>query len=176
MIVIRFNDLLAGYMPDENDGAEKGKTTSVYVSFIQDGSLESAAFCWDDAEEAGLFDEHVYDLLDTIEGTPKKVPERVADGVSCVTCGFTLEALEERGRLGCPQCYKIFGCIILPLLRKLHSGIEHMGKLPRRAQIDRTLSKRIRSLKSRMDTAVSMERYEEAARFRDEIRKIKELV
>tara|TARA_B100001123_G_scaffold437730_2_gene570845 strand:+ start:175341 stop:175865 length:525 start_codon:yes stop_codon:yes gene_type:complete len=172
--VIWANDLLDGYMPGGNDGAEKGKTASVYVSFIQGGSLKSAAFYWDDAEEAGLFDEHVYDLLDTIEGTPKKMPGRVADGISCSTCGFTLEALEEQGRLGCPQCYKTFGCIILPLLRKLHSGIEHMGKLPRKAQVDQVVNERILGLKFRMETAVSMERYEEAARFRDEIREIKE--
>ena len=149
---------------------------SVYVSFVQGGSLESAVFCWEEAEEAGLFDEHVYDLLGTIEETPEKALERVADGLHCPTCGFTQEDFEEHGRLGCPQCYEAFGSAIVPLLRKLHLGGGHMGKIPRKALIDRAVVDRIRRLKVRMERAVSMERYEEAARCRDEIRKIKELV
>ena len=163
-------------MPDKTEETKQGKMVSVYVSFVQEGSLESAAFCRKEAEEAGLFDEHVYDLLGCLGKTEEKGLEPVEVGLFCPACGLSREDFEEHGRLGCPQCYDAFGSAIVPLLRKLHLGGGHLGKIPRRALIDRAVNDRIRRLKVRMEKAVSMERYEDAARFRNEIKKIKDLV
>ncbi len=58
------------------------------------------------------------------------------------------------------------------LLKAMHKGVRHCGKSPawaREADMD---AGRLDALKARLDEAVSGERFEEAVRLRDEIRRL----
>ena len=50
--------------------------------------------------------------------------------VICPRCGFDLEDVVRRGRVGCPECYGAFEAIVRELLAKTMPHPTHSGKRP----------------------------------------------
>jgi len=78
-----------------------------------------------------------------------------------------------RGRLGCPQCYEVFRASLEPLLEKIHGGTQHVGKAPDESSaVDRSRERRLLELRRDLQTSVREERYEQAAKLRDELTRL----
>ena len=75
-------------------------------------------------------------------------------------------------RLGCPDCYTAFTKKVSKVLKSMHRGVEHVGKVPERLKSRFAVADRIRVLEQELDEAVASENYEKAAKCRDEIREI----
>lgn len=91
---------------------------------------------------------------------------------ACEFCGLSLNDFKRTGRLGCPHCYSHFDQHLRGLLRKLHGGTQHMGKVylpPDPSEMDRTA--RVTSLRRSLARAVETEDFERAAVLRDQIRR-----
>lgn len=91
--------------------------------------------------------------------------------VACTFCGLRLDRFKKTGRLGCSHCYVSFEPHLRNLLRRLHGGTQHVGKVylpPDPSQADR--EERLAGLKRRLDRAVENEDFETAAQLRDQIR------
>ena len=58
------------------------------------------------------------------------------------------------------------------LLKAMHKGTEHIGKLPQRAHREIELSDRMRALTENLQKAVAEENYESAAALRDQIKQL----
>ena len=56
----------------------------------------------------------------------------------------------------------------------MHKGTTHVGKVPKVALTRKSLYDRLTKLENELSEAVKSERYEEAARFRDEINQVKQ--
>ncbi len=123
----------------------------------------------DDAAAAhGALDAFLGEML---KSTPQeRARERGADGPTCPTCGYEYRRLQESGMLGCPDCYAAFRRQLLPMLRRYHGDVNHVGKLPRSHGPRAALRREIAQLKALLEQAVGQESYEEAARLRDLIR------
>jgi len=96
-----------------------------------------------------------------------------ASAGACEFCGLTLNDFKRTGRLGCPHCYSHFDHHLRGLLRKLHGGTQHVGKVylpPDPRQADRTA--RVASLRRSLGRAVEAEDFERAAAIRDQIRRL----
>jgi protein arginine kinase activator len=93
-------------------------------------------------------------------------------GKQCPSCGFTLEDLRRVRRFGCSECYKTFNDELTTILRGMHKGTSHVGKVPKGLMEQQVLDQRLEELRSRLEQAVVSENYEEAAGLRDEIRQI----
>ncbi len=116
--------------------------------------------------------EMLEDLLggfEKMKATRARTP--VAD--ACPGCGLTPAEFRAKGRLGCPRCYEVFRDDLLPLLQRIHEAQAHRGRLPANLgnaapapNDDRALTE----LRRRLEEAVRNERYEEAARLRDDLR------
>ncbi len=96
---------------------------------------------------------------------------------SCAFCGLTLDEFRKTGRLGCSHCYVTFESHLRGLLRRLHGGTQHVGKvyLPG----DPTLAdrqERLAGLRRKLDKAVQSEDFERAAQLRDQIRALEATV
>jgi protein arginine kinase activator len=91
--------------------------------------------------------------------------------LSCPFCGLLASDFKEVGRLGCPQCYTTFEPALRSLLRRIHGGTQHVGKvyLPPDPTA-REREKRLDGLRKRLRRAVDAEDFERAAELRDEIR------
>ncbi|UCG35719.1 MAG: UvrB/UvrC motif-containing protein [Candidatus Omnitrophota bacterium] len=103
-------------------------------------------------------------LMD-IEGISETRP-----ALKCPVCGMSYADFKKQGRLGCENCYATFKDRLFPLLRKVHGTTRHSGKVPG-AVAKVSASERLEELKKRLERAIEMEEYEEAARLRDEIKK-----
>lgn len=53
------------------------------------------------------------------------------EALLCPRCGFDVEDVVRRGRVGCPECYGAFEPIITKLLSKAMPNPTHGGKRPR---------------------------------------------
>ena len=90
---------------------------------------------------------------------------------SCSFCGLTFQDFRETGRLGCPHCYETFAAHLRKLLRRIHGGIQHVGKVylpPDPSASD--MERRLEGLRRKLHRAVESEDFERAAELRDEIR------
>ena len=92
----------------------------------------------------------------------------LSGGRHCPTCGLTESELRRTGRVGCGTCYEQFADILTPYIRKLQGATAHVGVAPAKE----TAENPVERLKTRLKEAVSGENYEEAARLRDEIRRL----
>lgn len=111
-------------------------------------------------------------LVDFLAQIGKGVPEGQANG-RCPSCGMTSAQLRQAGRLGCSACYEHFDEHLRGLLRRLHGGTKHVGKvvLPYDPTED-DVTARIVSLRRSLERAVEAEDFEFAASIRDQLRQL----
>ena len=83
----------------------------------------------------------------------------------CPECGIRLVDLRKTGRVGCAHCYEIFRKQILPLLKRVHGAVEHVGSRPAGAPPRIELNQ----LREDLRRAIEAEDFEQAARLRDRI-------
>jgi protein arginine kinase activator len=95
---------------------------------------------------------------------------------SCPGCGSTYEQFTQAGRLGCSECYTVFGDQLRPMLRRIHGSVVHQGKVPARTGGDLKVKKEITDLRIALQRAVGREDFEQAARLRDEIKERERLM
>ena len=86
----------------------------------------------------------------------------------------SIQQFKKTGRLGCAECYSHFEEGLTKMLKGMHKGLRHTGKVPRQPRPTRSLADRIQKLQRQLEAAVAVEDYEEAARLRDEIKALRE--
>jgi protein arginine kinase activator len=98
----------------------------------------------------------------------------MGSGKHCPQCGFSMEDFQKVRRFGCASCYKVFASELAPMLRGMHKGATHVGKVPQGLIESHFRIQRIEELQAKLDQSIASESYEEAAELRDEIRKLNE--
>ena len=100
--------------------------------------------------------------------------EQAAGGVElkCPRCGYSHQDFKKSGRLGCPDCYKIFADGLEGLLKTMHKGTRHAGKVPAALRQTREQADRLKLLQKKLTKAIADEKFEEAAKLRDEIKQM----
>jgi protein arginine kinase activator len=91
----------------------------------------------------------------------------------CPERGITLRDFRQKGRLGCPRDYEVFGDHVRALLEKVHGSTKHVGRGPGESGYEQA-RRELGALRERLGQAVQAEDYEEAARLRDRIGSIEE--
>jgi protein arginine kinase activator len=97
-----------------------------------------------------------------------------AETLRCDVCGLTYDEFQNTGKLGCAECYKVFAGQLKPLLLRVHGRSQHAGRVPADREQERAFELSITKLKERMNQAVGVENFEEAAAIRDEIKNLTE--
>jgi protein arginine kinase activator len=92
------------------------------------------------------------------------------DAPTCSACGLTYAGFRQQGWLGCPHDYEEFRSGLVPLLERLQRSIQHTGKVPRRWLRRHRRQQSLADLQQQLRIAIDTERYEDAARLRDQIR------
>lgn len=155
------------------------KEATVMVTQIINGKKTEAHLCQECAKKYGgfsFFTEPSFTFNNILAGLFD--PESLQMGgiqlrpkVRCENCGLTFADFRRLGMLGCSDCYTQFEDMLEPLLKRIHGGTRHTGKLPNRsdaAQLRRELEEARRLLRD----AVSVEAYERAAELRDRIKEL----
>jgi protein arginine kinase activator len=112
------------------------------------------------------------DLLAGLVEFEKPTKDLEAVAVKCANCGLTYADFKKIGRLGCSECYNAFKRYLGTLLKKIHGSCQHLGKSP--LKVSGVLKKKIdlQELRRRLQQAIEMEAFEEAAKLRDQIKEM----
>ena len=148
------------------------KPATVHLTQIVNNKVHKVDLCEACAQAKGVTDPSGFSLADLLLKT--SLNSEPAVSMRCEQCGFTSADFKKHGRFGCPACYDYFKGILEPMLDNMHKGSTHVGKIPRRALERKSLYDRLTQLETNLDSAIKAERYEDAARFRDEIHQVKQ--
>lgn len=104
------------------------------------------------------------------QGLGRRAPQAPTTS-ACPRCGLTYKQFAQTGLLGCSHCYETFAAALEPIVRRVHGSDRHVGKAPRTAAAhDDAPARKLERLRQALQRAVAEERYEDAARLRDDIR------
>ncbi len=108
-------------------------------------------------------------LMDASEAKHK---EKIS--LKCLSCGLTYDEFRKKARLGCGNCYSTFKQQLLPLLKKIHGSLQYVGKKPVNSESRILEENKTKELQKKLELAIQLEEFEEAARLRDEIKRTNE--
>jgi protein arginine kinase activator len=154
------------------------KKATVFLTQLVEGQMKKVSLCDPCAKERGVTDPTGFSLADLLlggglagAGTTAGKPSQTSPGGGrkCPTCGFSLDDLRRVRRFGCSDCYTTFGDEVGQLVRGMHQGTSHIGKVPVGLMAQHVRHQRIEELRTRLEQAIVSESYEEAAGIRDEI-------
>ena len=89
----------------------------------------------------------------------------------CPTCKTTFGEFRKSGRFGCMDCYEAFESELPAVFRQIHGRDNH--KADATTEEEGLQERKLSVLQEQLDQAVSEEAFEEAARLRDQIAKLK---
>jgi protein arginine kinase activator len=149
------------------------KEATVFLTQIINGQMTTVNLCEGCSKAKGVTDEMGFGLAEAFLGPaqPATAKHAGAEDVTCPACGFTQAQLKKIGRMGCPECYSTFRDGLDSLLKAMHKGTKHIGKVPHRLVIEGQVNDKLSSLRDELATAVSEERYEDAARLKADLEK-----
>ena len=154
------------------DICKKAEAT-VHLTQIVDGKMLKVDLCESCAREKGVQEAAGFSLADLLVGLGAAEEIKVeSPGAQCPVCGFTQADFKKTGRLGCSACWETFEAGLASLLKAMHKGDHHIGKVPAKAMHTLAVSGKVRELSERLEKAVREEKYEDAAQIRDEIREL----
>jgi protein arginine kinase activator len=151
----------------------KEKEATVHYTQIAGDKIQKVDLCEACAKSKGVNDPMGFSLADLLLGLgASQEIEQAAGGaeLKCARCGFTQADFKKAGRLGCPECYHTFSEALAGLLKTMHKGTRHVGKVPEALKQTRDLSDRVKELQEKLNKAIADEDFEEAAILRDEIK------
>ena len=146
---------------------------TVHLTEIVDGQMKKIDLCEACAKEQGVTDPQGFALADLLLGLgASQEMEQASPDLDCPNCGFSHADFKKTGRLGCSECYETFSEPMEAMLKQMHKGTQHVGKVPKalRAQMD--ISRKHDTLAAQLQRAIETENYEEAARLRDQMKEL----
>jgi protein arginine kinase activator len=153
----------------------KEKPATVHLTQIVGDKMQKLDLCEDCAKAKGVNDPGGFALADLMLGLgASQEIEQAGGGVEtkCPRCGFTQADFKKTGRLGCPECYKAFAEGLEGLLKTMHKGTRHAGKVPEALRTSRDQADRVKLLQKKLDKAIKEENFEQAAQLRDELKQL----
>ncbi len=157
-------------------GLCKQKEATVHLTQIAGEKMQKVDLCEQCAKEKGVNDPDAFSLADMLLGlgASQEMEEATGDSsLKCPSCGFSQADFKKSGRLGCAVCYETFSEGLESLLKSMHKGIRHTGKVPAGLRRLTDVKKRLGELQSQLDKSIAQEDFEHAAVLRDDINKLK---
>lgn len=144
---------------------------TVFLTQIVNGKMQKVNLCESCAKEKGVTDPTGFALADLLFGlgNEQQIETALPEMDECPACGYPLAQLKKTGRVGCAECYEVFADSLRSLVKAMHAGISHCGKIPAGATARRIIAEENSALEERLRDAILGERYEEAAKIRDEL-------
>lgn len=152
----------------------KEKEAKVHLTQIVGDKMQKVDLCDDCAKQKGVDDPTGSSLAHLLLGLGASQEAETSEGLNlrCPHCGFTQADFKKTGRLGCARCYDVFGEALESLLKSMHKGTRHVGKTPTAQRQVRDTQRQVKSLQEQLGKAIAAEDFEEAAKLRDEIKRI----
>lgn len=187
-------------MKCENCGANEA---NVKYTQIINGVKKQMSLCDKCAEKLGIenidfnipinFSSFLGDVFDIYDDTmPSLITPKT---LTCNKCNMTYDEFLQTGKFGCEGCYETFKTKLSPILKNIHGANKHIGRIgnfrdgsenfenvdnfekqnKNETEINKQKKEKskLEILNERLKKEIAEERYEDAAKTRDEIKKIK---
>ncbi|MCX7781174.1 MAG: UvrB/UvrC motif-containing protein [Negativicutes bacterium] len=156
------------------------RPATVHITKVQNNQKVEKHLCEQCANHSGDMGFFTWDTKLSVHDLLKGMfSHEYSDAVNrgekaCESCGMTYRDFSRTGKIGCGNCYSTFGARLEPVIRRMHGACGHTGKLPKRSGQMIGIKSRLLKLRKDLERFVQREEYEEAARVRDEIRKLEQ--
>ncbi len=151
----------------------KQREANFHYKKISAGKLSELHLCNECATQLGYlggaeptfgFEDMLSDFFNVLK------PEHIGGEVVCKTCGTTHEQFKKSGFVGCSDCYDVFAADVEKILSRIQPATIHKGKIAGEKGEKIQKANMLKSLKAQLKQAIFDERYEDAAKIRDEIK------
>lgn len=161
---------------------------TTHIKKIVNGKREEMHLCSECAKELGVMDEFKMptmsemfsdSFLGNFLGAGVAAMNSLAGVDRCSSCGSSFNDIVNSGRIGCADCYDKFEDKLEPSIRKIHGKTKHIGKFITYSDDEKKTEEKpqvseLDSLKEQLKTAISEQRFEDAAVIRDKINELQE--
>lgn len=157
----------------------KQNVATVHLTQMVEGKTKKVDLCESCSKAKGVDDPTGFSLADLLLGlgAAQEMEQAMAGiEIKCPRCGFTQADFKKAGRLGCADCYITFAEGLESLLKTMHKGTKHVGKVPQMFKQTQDFADKLKSLQTKLDKAVHDEDFETAAHVRDEINQVKDKI
>ncbi len=147
---------------------------TTHIHTVVNGVTADADLCADCAKQYGyskFSSNSLVDMLASMFGDAVQSGSALAD-TRCPCCHSSFSDIAEIGKVGCPECYKVFKNELLPYLKRVHGSTHHIGKRPNRPVPAVSVDDRLTRMRAHLNELIRNENFEEAAVVRDEIKKV----
>ena len=154
----------------------KKNVATVHLTQMVEGKTKKVDLCEACSKEKGVDDPTGFSLADLLLGlgAAQEIEQSSGGGeIKCPHCGFTQADFKKAGRLGCAECYKVFSEGLESLLKMMHKGTRHVGKVPAVFRHSQDMADKLKSLQKKLEKAISNEDFEAAATLRDEVKALR---
>ncbi len=151
----------------------KEKEAKFHYTNIAGDKVQKVDLCEACAKSKGMDNPTGFSFADELFGlgASQEIEQAGGEtGLKCPACGFTQADFKKAGRLGCAECYQTFAEPLEGLLKTMHKGTRHVGKVPESLRQSSSVSDRLKSLQKKLAKAIEAEDFEQAAVLRDEIK------
>lgn len=172
------------------------REANIKYTQVINGVKKEMALCEDCAKKLGIegmdfsipidFSSFLGDFFDeSIQAKGLLNSFGINNTLMCKGCGLTYDDFLNTGKFGCSKCYDTFGVKIDNLLKNIHGSDEYKGRklLAQKSNIKSKIEtpkvkkqeskeEKITELKKKLQLLIKEEKYEEAAKIRDEIKKL----
>ncbi len=151
---------------------------TIHLTELINNQMLEIHLCETCAQEKGTDFKTHFNWTELVPGL--EAEEKVSKGsekkilIRCAECGMTYEDFAKTGRLGCSSCYSAFSKMLLPLIKRVHHAVNHVGKKPSKVSKEVRNTHDLRLLQDRLRKSIQMEEFEEAAKLRDEIKQLED--
>jgi protein arginine kinase activator len=157
---------------------------TVFLTQLIDGQMKKVCLCESCAKEKGVTDPTGFSLADMLlSGIPTSAlpsnttfspKNRPTSGKKCPNCGFGADDLNRVRRFGCSECFQAFRPEVDLILRGMHQGVTHVGKVPKGFEEIHARDEKLEELRATLELAIQQEHYEEAATLVEQIRQLEQ--
>jgi len=174
----------------------KEKNATVMYTEIINGEKKEMHLCEECSHKLGIdnisfnmpinFSSFFGGLLDDYSEEEFMPLLKTAKELKCDNCNLTYDEFINQGKFGCEECYNTFSNKIDSLLKRLHGDSKYVGRkalnsgaknvVKDEEKVEKKSSKetKLEKLQNDLKKAIAEERYEDAAKIRDQIKKNKE--
>ena len=153
------------------------KKATVHLTEIVDEQMTELHLCEDCARQKSVQMEQQFGLADLLAGLAdfgQQVKNVEKIKLQCSNCSMTYDDFRKVGRLGCSGCYVTFKRSLGVLLKRIHGSHMHLGKSPARSVKPTKAKNELADLKRKLELAIVREEFEEAAKLRDQMRRMEQ--
>ena len=170
------------------------RTANVRYTQIINGNKKEMMLCEECSQKLGIrnmdfnmpldFSSFLSDFWNEFQNTNFISTLTPINQLKCNKCGLLFEDFMNTGKFGCQECYNTFEDNLDELLKSIQGGNKHIGRIGKTQQVNKIKenaqdkSNKIREktkldkLQENLQLAIKEERYEDAAKIRDEISKL----